>query len=123
LPRIAAGEHKSLQLGGDGFFHSDIQDIAQPLDVGAKQRCRVLQPRPGVDHAVVHLVAAVHRLAHGGGVEDVTVKTGDFQIVDAAGIGASAHHGSHVGARGDKLAGDMRTQKAVGADDQLGSAH
>src|SRR6202044_830573 len=77
----------------------------------------------GVDDAVIDVVAALHCLAHGGRIEDVAVEPGDVQVVDAAGVRVRAHHRAHVGTGGDELAVDMRAQKAVGADDQLGGVH
>ena len=115
--RVGAGEDEPAQAG---FFDGDVEDVAQTFDVGAEQRRRVTQPGAGVDDAVVDVVDAVHRLAHRGGVEHVAVEAGEFEVVDGAGVGVGAHHGPYFGTVGDQLAGDVRTQKAVGADDQFG---
>ena len=45
------------------------------------------------------------------------------QVVDADGVGVRPHHDPYVVAVGDQLAGDVGTEKPVGADDQLGLFH
>src|SRR5699024_8415865 len=108
---VAAGEHEPAQLHRGGH----LEHVAQPVDVGAKQRGRVAQPGAGVDHAVVDDIAAGHRLGQGGGVEDVAVKTGDVEVVDAAGVGAVPHHDPDLGVAvgGDQRAGHVRAEEPV----------
>ena len=116
---IAAGEHEAAQARQS--FDGDVEHVARALDVGVKQRRGVAQPAAGVDDAVVDDVAAGHRLAqHVVGVADVADEPRDLQVVDADGVGVVAHHDPYVVAVGDQLAGDVVTEKAVGADDQLG---
>lgn len=71
--RITAGEDEPAQAGVCGH----IEDVAQACHIGAKQRGGIAQPGAGVDHTVVDVVAAGHRLGHGGGVEDVAVESGE----------------------------------------------
>src|SRR5690606_21318829 len=97
----------------------DVQDIAGALDVGAEQRRRIAQPAAGVHDAVVEVVDAGHRGAQGVVVPDVAVEAVDVEVVDADGVGAGADHDPHVVPVGDQLAGDVRAEEPVGADDQL----
>jgi hypothetical protein len=101
--RVGTGEHELAQIGVLG----DVKDVAQTVHVGAKQRRRVAQPRPGVDDAVVHVIATLHCPVQRGGVEDVAVESGELQIVDAPGVGGRPHHRPDVGAGSNELAGDV----------------
>ena len=86
-----------------------------------EQRRGVAQPAAGVDDAVVDDVAAGHRLAQDVVVPDVADEPRHLQVVDADGVGPVAHHDADVLAVGDELAGDVRAEVAVGADDELGA--
>ena len=101
----------------------DIEDIAGAVDVGAVQRSRVDQITAGVDDAIVDIVATSHGLGQGGVVPDIADEAVGVEIVDTDGVGALAHHRPDVVAGRHQLAGDVRTQEAVGADDEFRSAH
>ncbi len=111
---VAAGEDEPVQPS----IFRDLEHIAGAVDVGVEQRRGVAQPAAGVDDAVVHVVDAGHRLTQGLVVPDVADEPRDVEIVDSDGVGAVAHHDAHIVAVADELAGDVRAEIAVGADDQ-----
>ncbi len=101
-----AGEDEFSQVR----FRRDVQDLLQPFDVGPPERGRIAQPGAGVDDAVVHHVAVVHRGAHRLGVEDIAVDPLHVEIVDpAGGTGAADEHANILTAL-DKPSGDMRAE-------------
>jgi hypothetical protein len=100
---IAAGEHEPLQVRRP----CDLEDVAGAVDVGAEQRGRVTQPRPGVHHAVVDDIHTGHRVAQGVGVEDVTLKALQAQIVDADRVGIGPDHDPHIATILHELARDV----------------
>jgi len=92
---------------------------AVPSDVRAKQR-EGLQPGQVSEHAVNTSSQTVHRWRHGGGVEEIR-GVGKRVTPDrrCCGIGGRSTM-AVLAAPWQPVAGDMRAQKAVGADEQLG---
>jgi len=87
--------------------------VPQAFDVGAEQRGRVAQPGPGVDNAVVHVVAVGHRGPQGGVVEDVAVVALDVELVDPHGRAGAAQQHSHPFAMFHQLPRDVRAEEAA----------
>ena len=106
---------KRLQVG----VHRRVEHVPQPLDVGAEQRRRVAQPRPGVDDAVEDVVAVGHRRAHRRVVEDVAVVVFDVEVLDRFRRAGPAQQHSDVVAAFDQLPGDMGAEEPARTDHQL----
>lgn len=110
-----AGEHELAQrLTGGHFEHRP-----QGVDVGAVQRCRVPQPRTGVDGAVENYVATVHRRAHRGGVEEVAGGVVEVEAGQCAEIAGFSREDADVLAVLDELPDQSGTEETVAADDEL----
>ena len=113
---VAAGEDEPVQPS----VFRDLEHVACAVDVGVEQRGGVAQPATGVDHAVVHVLRAGHRVAQRLVVPDVADEPRDVKVIDADRVGTVAHHDAHVLTLVHQLAGDVRAEIPVGADDQSG---
>jgi hypothetical protein len=110
-----AGEDEASQVG----VCRGVQNVTQAIDVGAKQRRGVPQPRPRIDDAVKDVVAAGHRGAHRRVVEDVAVVVLDVEVLDRFRRAGPADEHPHVVAAVDELPGDMGAKEPACTDHQL----
>jgi hypothetical protein len=104
-----ACEDEPSQVRGDGGF----ENVAQAVHIGAEQRGRVTEPGPGVDDAVVDVVAAGHRAAQRRVVEDIAVVPLEFEVVQRKGRAGAPQQDSHPLATLYQLSCDVRSQNPL----------